>query len=229
MCADCHSTNVRKNYDEQKRSYSTTFAEIDVSCESCHGPASDHVAWSQKRGNSKDLTANKGLTVTLEDRKGVAWTIDPATGNARRSPPRTSDSEIMVCARCHARRGQIHEDCVHGQPVGDDYRVALLDSDLYFPDGQIREEVYEYGSFLQSRMFHEGVTCSDCHEPHVLALRAEGNYVCLQCHALTSTTPHVTIFTGRQVRDASNAICRPEPIWSSTLAAITAFESRAPI
>jgi predicted CXXCH cytochrome family protein len=183
MCADCHSTNVRKNYDEQKRSYSTTFAEIDVSCESCHGPASDHVAWTQKRENSKDLAANKGLTVTLGDRKGFAWTIDPATGNARRSAPRTSESEIMVCARCHARRGQIHEDYVHGQPVGDDYRVALLDSDLYFPDGQIREEVYEYGSFVQSRMFHEGVTCSDCHEPHGLALRAEGNPVCLQCHA----------------------------------------------
>jgi tetratricopeptide (TPR) repeat protein len=183
MCADCHSTNVRKNYDEQKRSYSTTFAEIDVSCEACHGPGSDHVAWAQKRGNWKGSAANKRLTVALEDRKGVVWTIDHATGNARRNSPRTSENEIMLCARCHARRGQIHEDYVHGQPVGDDYRVTLLDSDLYFPDGQIKEEVYEYGSFVQSRMFHEGVTCSDCHEPHTLALRAEGNLVCLQCHA----------------------------------------------
>jgi hypothetical protein len=82
-----------------------------------------------------------------------------------------------------SRRGQIHEDYVYGQPVGDDYGVTLLDSDLYFPDGQIKEEVYEYGSFVQSRMFHEGVTCSDCHEPHTLALRTEGNLVCLQCHA----------------------------------------------
>jgi tetratricopeptide (TPR) repeat protein len=183
MCADCHSTNVRKNYDEQKRSYSTTFAEIDVSCEACHGPGSDHVAWAQKRGEWKGSAANKGLTVALEDRKEVVWTIDPATGNGRRNSPRTSENEIMMCARCHARRGQIHEDYVHGQPVGDDYRVTLLDSDLYFPDGQIKEEVYEYGSFVQSRMFHEGVTCSDCHEPHGLALRAEGNHVCLQCHA----------------------------------------------
>lgn len=108
MCADCHSTNVRKNYDEQKRSYSTTFSEIDVSCESCHGPGSDHLAWTQKRGDWKGLAANKGLTVALEDRKGVVWTIDPVTGNARRNSPRTSENEIMVCARCHARRGQIH-------------------------------------------------------------------------------------------------------------------------
>jgi tetratricopeptide (TPR) repeat protein len=183
MCADCHSTNVRKNYDEQKRSYATKFAEIDVSCEACHGPGSDHLAWAQQRGDRKGSPAKKGLTVALEDRKGVVWTIDPATGNARRNSPRTSENEIMMCARCHARRGQIHEDYVHGQPVGDDYRVALLDSDLYYPDGQIKEEVYEYGSFVQSRMCHEGVTCSDCHEPHGLTLRAEGNHVCLQCHA----------------------------------------------
>ena len=183
MCADCHSTNVRKNYDEQKRTYATCYAEIDVSCESCHGPGSDHVAWTQNRGDRKPLQANEGLTIDLDERKGVVWTIDPATGNARRSSPRTSEREIMTCARCHARRGQIHEDYLHGQPVGDDYRVALLDSDLYFPDGQIKEEVYEYGSFVQSRMFHAGVTCSDCHEPHGLKLRAEGNQVCLQCHA----------------------------------------------
>ncbi len=88
-----------------------------------------------------------------------------------------------MCARCHSRRSQIHEAFVHGQPLGDDYRVALLDNNLYYPDGQIKAEDYEYGSFIQSRMYHAGVTCSDCHEPHSLRLRAEGNSVCLQCHA----------------------------------------------
>jgi predicted CXXCH cytochrome family protein len=100
-----------------------------------------------------------------------------------RSAPRQSEREIQICARCHSRRSQIHEDYVHGQPVGDDYRVSLLDDNLYYPDGQIRDEVYEYGSFIQSRMFNAGVTCSDCHEPHSLKLRAEGSGVCLQCHA----------------------------------------------
>jgi len=88
-----------------------------------------------------------------------------------------------MCARCHSRRAELYEDYVHGQVVDDDYRVALLDQDLYFPDGQIKGEVYEYGSFIQSRMFHAGVTCSDCHEPHSLKLRADGNNVCLQCHS----------------------------------------------
>jgi Tfp pilus assembly protein PilF len=88
-----------------------------------------------------------------------------------------------MCARCHSRRAQVHEDYVHGQPTDDDYRISLLDDDLYYPDGQIKGEVYEYGSFVQSKMFHEGVTCSDCHQPHSLKLRAEGNRVCFQCHA----------------------------------------------
>ncbi|HEV2171166.1 MAG TPA: tetratricopeptide repeat protein, partial [Candidatus Binatus sp.] len=118
-----------------------------------------------------------------DERKGAAWPIDMATGNARRSAPRQSEREIQMCARCHSRRGQINEDYVHGQPVGDDYRVAVLDQDLYFPDGQIKEEDYEYGSFIQSRMFHAGVTCSDCHEPHSSKLRAEGNALCAQCHS----------------------------------------------
>jgi len=183
MCADCHSTNLRKNYDARTRTFSTAYAEIDVSCEACHGPGSNHVSWAKKQGDWQKLDTTEGLTIGLDERKGVAWPIDPATGNARRSSLRESEREIETCARCHARRGQINEDYVHGQPVGEDYRVALLDEDHYFPDGQIKEEDYEYGSFSQSRMFHAGVTCSDCHEPHSSKLRAEGNAVCAQCHS----------------------------------------------
>ena len=183
MCADCHSTNLRKNYDAGSRTFSTSYSEIDVSCEACHGPGSSHVAWAKKQGDWQTLSANEGLTIALDERKGVAWPIDRASGNARRSPARQSEREIETCARCHARRGEIHEDYVHGQPVGDDYRVALLDEDHYFPDGQIKEEDYEYGSFSESKMFHAGVTCSDCHEPHSSRLRAQGNGVCAQCHS----------------------------------------------
>jgi tetratricopeptide (TPR) repeat protein len=183
MCADCHSTDLRKNYDPRTRTFATSYAEIDVACEACHGPGSNHVAWAAKRGNWRPYEANHGLAIALDERRDVSWKIDRASGNAVRSAPRESEHEIQMCARCHSRRSQIHEDYVHGQPVGDDYRVALLDDNLYFPDGQIKDEVYEYGSFVQSRMFHAGVTCSDCHEPHGLTLRAPQSSVCLQCHA----------------------------------------------
>jgi predicted CXXCH cytochrome family protein len=187
MCADCHSTNVRKNYNLKTRSCDTKYAGINVACEACHGPGSNHLRWS-KRG-WQQLNADRGLTIALDERRDAGWAIDPATGNPRRSTPRVSDREIEMCARCHLRRGQIHEDYVHRLPVDDDYRVALLDQDLCFPDGQIKGEVYEYDSFLQSCMYHAGVTCSDCHEPHSLKLRADGNNVCLQCHSVKYDSP----------------------------------------
>jgi predicted CXXCH cytochrome family protein len=183
MCADCHSTNVRKNYDTRTRTYATSYTEINVACENCHGPGSKHVAWAKKRNGWERFERDRGLTIALAERKGVAWSIDPTTGEPRRSAARASEHEILMCARCHSRRGEIYEDYVHDQTVSDDYRVALLDADLYFPDGQIKGEVYEYGSFIQSKMFRAGVTCSDCHEPHSLNLRADGNNVCLQCHS----------------------------------------------
>jgi predicted CXXCH cytochrome family protein len=187
MCADCHSTRVRKGWDARTGTYATSFAEMPVSCEACHGPGSRHVDWAGARGRGwtggRDESLTAGLAIALDERRGVSFVRDAATGRPHRSAPRRSEREIQMCARCHARRGLIHEDDVHGQPVDDDYRVALLDDELYHPDGQIKGEVYEYGSFIQSRMFAEGVTCSDCHDPHRPELRAAGDNVCLRCHA----------------------------------------------
>ena len=181
MCADCHSTDVRKNYDEAANTFHTTWKEISVGCEACHGPGSAHLEWAR----TKPADPTQGLTVALTERAGVHWSIDPATGNAVRSIPRSQDAEIGVCAQCHSRRSQIAEEYHAGQPFLDFYLPALLSAGLYFPDGQQRDEVYIWGSFLQSRMYHAGVTCSDCHEPHGQKLRAEGNALCGACHLPT--------------------------------------------
>lgn len=190
MCADCHSTGIRKSWSAQTGTYATRFAELPVSCEACHGPGARHVAWAS---DLHRRPGDKGLSIALDERAGVFWPRDPSTHRPARSRPRSAGQEagreIEMCARCHARRGLLHEDVVHGQPAGDDYRVALLDDDLYHPDGQIKGEVYEYGSFLQSRMFAESVTCSDCHDPHRGGLRAPGNALCLSCHDPAYATP----------------------------------------
>jgi Tfp pilus assembly protein PilF/cytochrome c553 len=184
MCADCHSTGVRKNYDPATNRFQTRWAELDVACESCHGPGSRHLAWAaaKQAGKPWNEDGSKGLTVRLDERRGVAWKVDPVTGNAVRSKPRTSEREIGVCAQCHARRSQIAEGYAPGEPFLDYYRPALLVPPLYYPDGQQRGEVYKWGSFLQSRMYAKGVTCSDCHDPHSGKLRAPGNAVCTACH-----------------------------------------------
>lgn len=182
MCAECHSTHLEKNYDPASRTFSTTWSEIDVACEACHGPGSEHVSWARREPGWEKLAGSEGLVLRLDERHDVRWTIDPATGNPVRSKVRSGAKEIQMCARCHSRRSPISRDYVHGEPLLDHYHLSLLDERLYYPDGQIDGEVYVYGSFIQSRMYHAGVTCSDCHDPHSLALRAPGNGVCLQCH-----------------------------------------------
>ena len=180
MCAECHSTQLRKSFDAATGRFDTTWAEIDVACEACHGPGADHAA--KARAGKTYSSADSGLAVKLDERKGVAWTPVPATGNSQRSAPRTSSREIETCARCHSRAARISDDYVHGKPLEDTHRVATLEEGLYWNDGQIRDEVYEWGSFVQSKMHAKGVTCSDCHDPHSLALRQPGNALCAQCH-----------------------------------------------
>ena len=178
MCADCHSTQVSKGYAAASDSFKTTYAEISVGCEACHGPGSAHVEWAGRKG----AEASKGLTVQLDERRGVTWERNAATGQPARSKPRATEREIEVCAQCHARRAQIAEGYVPGRPFMDHYLPSLLVPGLYHSDGQQQDEVFVWGSWLQSRMHGAGVTCSDCHDPHTQQLRAPGNAVCAQCH-----------------------------------------------
>lgn len=177
MCADCHSTRVSKGYDAADDSFRTTYAEIAVGCEACHGPGSAHVQWARH----KDSKPGKGLTVQLDERRGVSWARDSA-GKPVRSKLRQTEREIEVCAQCHSRRAQIAEGYRPGQPFLDHYLPSLLTPTLYHVDGQQQDEVFIWGSWMQSRMHAAGVTCSDCHDPHTQQLRAPGNAVCAQCH-----------------------------------------------
>jgi predicted CXXCH cytochrome family protein len=141
------------------------------------------VEWAAARGtNGVAVDDDKGLTARLDERRGVSWIRNAASGIALRSRPRESEREVEVCAQCHASRGQIADGYEAGKPLLDYYRPALLSSPLYHADGQQKGEVYDWGSFLQSKMYANGVTCSDCHEPHSGKLRAKGNTLCGSCH-----------------------------------------------
>jgi Flp pilus assembly protein TadD len=155
MCADCHSTNVRKNYDATTQTYATSWDEVTVGCETCHGPASAHVANAQSGEYHES-----GLDAALD------------------KPFR----QVETCAKCHARRGILAEGFEAGDAFLDFYRPALLDDGLYHADGQILDEVYVYGSFLQSKMHQRGVTCTDCHNPHTASLNVGVNETCTACH-----------------------------------------------
>jgi Flp pilus assembly protein TadD len=199
MCADCHSTRLEKNYLAGEERYETRWEEINVSCEACHGPGSIHVAWANDRAESGvangqgsdhsngdnglvgDLrNVGNGLTVDL--RNDGVWRFDSDARIARRTPEKGADAQIDTCGRCHARRSVLHPEPVRGQSLADTHRTAFLDEPLYYADGQILDEVYVWGSFLQSRMYAAGVVCSDCHDAHALQLGEDPDLICLGCH-----------------------------------------------
>ena len=158
MCAECHTTALRKNYDEEKDRYRTTWAAPNVGCQACHGPGAKHVAAVRggKSGKSPGLLPGYG-------RPFAASLVDQ-------------------CASCHARRTRLLEETKTGAPFLDNYQPDTLRPDLYHADGQQLAEVFEYGSFRQSRMYQAGVVCTDCHSVHSGKLLAEGNALCTRCH-----------------------------------------------
>jgi len=162
MCAECHSTNLKKNYDLETDTYQTTWSDIDVGCEACHGPGSRHVEWAQMPDMARPKVENYELVVRTS---GI---------NSRKL--------VELCAPCHSRRAALG-DYTHAEPdFLDSMLPSLLAENLYFADGQILEEVYVYGSFTQSKMYHRDVRCNDCHDVHSIKLVKKGNDLCLQCH-----------------------------------------------
>jgi tetratricopeptide (TPR) repeat protein len=182
MCADCHSTNLRKGYRPDEDRYETTWSEINVGCEACHGAGAAHVAWARLPAEQRKTLRKDGIHVRLPKARAATWTFAEGASIAHQSHPVSSRAEIETCAPCHSRRSAIAARGVSENAFLDRYRPALLAAELYHADGQIDDEVYVYGSFLQSKMYRAGVTCSDCHDPHSLKT-VGGNAVCTRCHA----------------------------------------------
>jgi len=171
MCAECHSTNLQKRYDMATDTFRTTWSDIDVGCEACHGPGERHVAWADRPAMGLTETKNFELTVDTRD-------LD-------------APGLLRICAPCHSRRSLLEGEIPIPGDAMNGMIPQVLEAGLYFPDGQILEEDYVYGSFVQSKMYRRGVRCGDCHDMHSLKLHREKNDLCLACHrADTYDTEH---------------------------------------
>jgi len=162
MCAECHSTNLVKGYDADSDTFDTTWSELDVSCEACHGPGSLHVAWAEIPPPNRPAVEDDAL-------------VAPTSGV-------TARQQVESCAACHSRRAELGDYDHRGNGLLHNLVPSELREGLYYADGQILDEVYVYGSFVQSKMYRAGVRCTDCHDAHSLRLREEGNALCAQCH-----------------------------------------------
>ncbi len=189
MCADCHSTALCKGFDPEKGSYQTTWAEIMVGCEACHGPGSRHVAWAQLPAMGRPREENAALAVRTSKLAGPEL--------------------VARCAPCHSRRAQLSDQGTPGGELLDRYLPALLTPGVFHPDGQILDEDFEWHAFTQSKMYANGVRCSDCHDVHSLKRHREGNALCSRCHlADTYDTPsHHFHEQGRQGTPNAGAQC----------------------
>lgn len=173
MCADCHSTNLRKKFDNTSQSFSTAYSEINVSCESCHGPGREHVELARRGSDFKEMPS-----FALADVNS------------------TNIAQIETCAKCHARRSFVHPGHHAGSSFLDHFLPEVVQPwspDMQVPtyhvDGQIDDEVYVYGSYVQSKMFHQGVKCVDCHDPHTVKLHTYDNQLCTRCHVPNDKNP----------------------------------------
>ena len=159
MCAACHNTRVRKNYNRSSDTYDTTMAERGVGCEACHGPLAQHVTW--QTAHAKDQPRPK----------------DPYL------PRFSGDDYYSTCGACHARRSDLTGNFTPGDQFLDHFSPAIPDeTETYYADGQVHEEDFEYVSFLGSRMYGLGVRCAHCHNVHSGKTVLTGNQLCLQCH-----------------------------------------------
>ncbi len=156
MCGTCHNTRFRKNYVEPSDTYDTKMAEMGVGCEACHGPMADHNAWQAQHPNK---------------------TGDPTVRKIKR------EEMFSACAQCHSRRAELTGNYHPPENFFDHHHLTIPDeTDLFYPDGQIRDEDYEVTAFLGSKMHAAGVRCVDCHEPHSMKVRVPGNNMCYVCH-----------------------------------------------
>ena len=167
-CAECHSTHLVKGYAPEVHRYMTTFSEPNVACEACHGPGSEHIE-AASRGLAGSITTG---------RRQMSWHFIPGLAIAE-GRGEVSASQVNMCGGCHSRRTLLGTT---GTDYFDRFRLALLYEGLYQLDGQIDAEVFVLGSYLQSKMYAAGVSCTDCHEPHSGKLRRPGNSLCAQCH-----------------------------------------------
>ncbi len=171
-CVSCHVTGFVKGYEPESDRYQSSWSEMGVGCEACHGPGEAHLVWARQEETQRPGSA---LLESFAGVNAMGFTVSLAATDP--------EAEIQRCAGCHSRRESLAADSAPpGEPFADHFRLALLRQGLYHADGQIQDEVYVYGSFLQSKMHARGVSCGDCHQPHNAELDVVGNGVCTQCH-----------------------------------------------
>lgn len=188
-CFNCHATNLRQNFDSEARTYATSWTELGIGCEACHGPGAAHVALMK------------------------TWEADPASRPAYESSARNRElgALLRIFSPKSADKRQVFDTCAYchgnktnyfvGMKPGDryeDYAAPFLVSQPipaddpqgdFWPDGR-PNRFNRPQALMQSGCFLKGqAVCTSCHtihgakRPHSLKVEAsKTDLLCTQCH-----------------------------------------------
>jgi predicted CXXCH cytochrome family protein len=189
-CVNCHATNLAKNFDPATKTYATTWTEMGIGCEACHGPGAAHVA-----------------TISEWEQNPSARPADPTPADLQIfSPSRATPRQVFdTCGYCHGNKNNVFFGFKPGNRY-EDYALPFLisqpipDNDPqgdFWPDGR-PSRFNRPQALTLTGCFQKGqATCTSCHRMHGSrnshslkvqveapegGLTTESDQLCMQCH-----------------------------------------------
>ena len=162
-CHSCHVSQYSLNYNQATDTYQTTWKEPGINCETCHGPAEEHIEVCKKAPKG---TIPQDLKIT---RGGRSFTHDQNNAN---------------CSSCHAKASPITSCFQPGDRFYDHFDLVTLESADYYPDGRDLGENYTYTTWSMSPCVKSGqLDCLHCHTSSGrFRQKDDPNQACMPCH-----------------------------------------------
>jgi len=221
-CFNCHGTNIAQGFDVAAKRYKSTWTEMGIGCEACHGPGKPHVelmeAW-EKNPESKPAYDTSAKNRELS---GLLKIFSPRTA----TPRQTYDT----CAYCHGNKQNVFLGFRAGDHY-DDYALPFLISEP-LPENDYQGEFWPDGrpnrfnrpqALTMSGCFKAGqAVCTSCHLSHgsrnPFSLKVNitqgrsGDLLCVQCHSGASGASSAS---GARLLPVSQGVRDPIAPWSN--------------
>ena len=166
-CYSCHVSQLVKNYDADTDSYNTQWKEPGINCETCHGPAEEHVKVCLEAAANGEEPKEMKLNTITQSRGFTAHQVDSA------------------CSTCHAKGGAITNEFIPGESFFQHFDLVTLEHPDFYPDGRDLGENYTYTTWQASPCANSGkLDCVYCHTSSGrFRFKNDPDKSCIECHS----------------------------------------------
>ena len=171
-CYSCHVSQLETNFNISDNTYSTTWREPGINCETCHGPSHAHIVACVEAGEG-NIPDDLKIIVTGE--------FTPAQHNAS-------------CASCHAKALVLAKDFIPGSEFYDFYDLITLENHDFYADGRDLGENYTMTTWEMN-------VCADNSDMHCVTCHTssgryrftgdDANNACMPCHEEKVNSPAI--------------------------------------